>query len=148
MYDEYQRYIEELQLTQSVHLIGYLNEEHKHAFYSVADIAVIPSSYEPFGIVALESLVFEIPTIVSNTGGLKGIIANRKTGLYMEPNSVESLVESIEFILSNPSEGKTIGENGRKIVNQLFGWNRIAEETARVFDETVVNNKVKESIIK
>lgn len=146
MYDEYQKFIERNGLSECVRLIGYLHGEQKNAFYAHANIVVIPSSYEPFGIVALESLVFAIPTIVSHTGGLKGIIKNKETGLFMEPNNAESLVENIEYLLENPTIGKGIGKNGQKLVSQLFSWNRIGEETKRVFDELLVNTKVKESI--
>ncbi|EOR23611.1 glycosyl transferase/glycoside hydrolase-like protein [Niallia nealsonii AAU1] len=146
MYDEYQKFIERNRLSENVRLIGYLQEEQKNAFYAHANIVVIPSSYEPFGIVALESLVFAIPTIVSQTGGLKGIIKDKETGLYMEPNNAENLVENIEYLLENPLVGKEIGQNGKKLVSHLFSWNRIGEETRRVFDELIVHAKVKESI--
>ncbi|MFP3722330.1 glycosyltransferase [Niallia circulans] len=146
MYDEYQQFIERHQLAESVHLIGYLQEEQKNALYALADIVVIPSSYEPFGIVALESLVFAIPTIVSQTGGLKGIIKDRETGLYMEPNNAENLVKNIEYLVENPAVGKKIGKKGQILVSQLFSWNRIGEETKRIFDELIVQAKVKESI--
>lgn len=144
MYEEYQRFIERNHLTESVRLIGYLNEEQKNACYSITDIAVIPSSYEPFGIVALESLLFSIPTIASNTGGLSGIMENHVTGVYMEPNNAESLVESIEYLLENTVKGKEIGEKGSELVRQLFSWNRIGEETSRVFQEVIVQFKVRE----
>lgn len=146
MYEEYQRFIERNGLSECVQLIGYLHGEQKNAFYAHANIVVIPSSYEPFGIVALESLIFAVPTIVSHTGGLKGIIKNGETGLFMEPNNADNLVENIEYLLENPTEGKTIGKNGQKLVSQLFSWNRIGEETKRVFDELLVNTKVNESI--
>ncbi|WP_312092180.1 glycosyltransferase [Niallia sp.] len=146
MYDEYQKFIERNQLSESIRLIGYLQEEQKNAFYAHSDIVVIPSSYEPFGIVALESLIFAIPTIVSRTGGLKGIIQDNETGLFMEPNNADNLVKNIEYLLENPSIAKEIGENGKKLVSKLFSWNRIGEETKRVFDELLVNAKVKETI--
>ncbi|WP_445490422.1 glycosyltransferase [Niallia sp. 03133] len=146
MYDEYKEYIEKNNLASTVFLTGYLQEEKKRALYQLAEIAVIPSYYEPFGIVALESLVFAKPTIVSNTGGLKGIVEHKKTGVLTEPGNVENLVQEIQFLLDNEMEAKEIGKNGRKLVEQLFCWNRIGDETKRVFEEVMMQNKMKEIV--
>ncbi|WP_445506632.1 glycosyltransferase [Niallia sp. 03190] len=146
MYDEYKKYIEKNNLQSTVLLTGYLQEEKKRAFYQLAEIAVIPSHYEPFGIVALESLVFAKPTIVSNTGGLKGIVDHKKTGILIDPGNVNDLIEAIQFLLENKREAKEIGNNGRKLVEQLFSWNRVGDETKRVFDELLIQNKMKENV--
>jgi glycosyltransferase involved in cell wall biosynthesis len=146
MYDEYKDYIDKNNLASTVFLTGYLQEEKKRALYQLAEIAVIPSHYEPFGIVALESLVFGKPSIVSNTGGLKGIVEHKKTGILTEPGDVENLVQEIQFLLDNEMEAKRIGESGRRLVEQLFSWNRIGDETKRVFDEVMMQNKMKENV--
>ncbi|MFT8319277.1 MAG: glycosyltransferase [Bacillus sp. (in: firmicutes)] len=146
MFDEYKNYIEKNDLNSSVFLTGYLQEEKKRALYQRAEIVVIPSHYEPFGIVALESLVFAKPTIVSKTGGLTGLVDHKKTGMLTEPGNVENLVHEIQYLLDHEIEAKEIGKNGRKLVEQLFSWNRVADETKRVFDEVVMKNKMQENI--
>lgn len=143
---EYKEYIQRNNLL-NVLMLGYLSDEQKQALYHLADIAVVPSRYEPFGIVALESLVFAKPTIVSNTGGLKSIVEHRKTGLLMETGNVNSLVEQLQYLIENPSISEAIGQNGRKLVEQLFSWNRVGEETKRVFEEVLLKNKINETVL-
>ena len=82
------------------------------------------------------------PTIVSNTGGLKGIVQHLKTGLLMIPGSTDSLIEQIMHLLNDTSLAKQVGENGKKVVESLFSWNRVAEETKRVFEEVKLNGKL------
>jgi len=146
MYEEYKYYIETNELQSVVFLIGYLQEDQKKELYKRADIVVIPSHYEPFGIVALESLVYAKPTIVSNTGGLKAIVEHQKSGIVVEPAETQQLIEGIEFLAANKKQAEEIGKNGRKLVEQLFSWNRIGDETIRVFDEVVIQHKMKETV--
>lgn len=146
MYEEYKNYIEKNELQSIIFLIGYLQEEKKKALYERADIVVIPSHYEPFGMVALESLIYAKPTIVSNTGSLKAIIEHQKSGMVIEPANTEQLIQGIDFLLANEKLAKEIGKNGRKLVEQLFSWNRIGDETMRVFDEVVIQYKMKETV--
>lgn len=145
MFNEYKQYIAANGLSDKVHLIGYLPEDRKNGFFQVADIVVIPSHYEPFGIVALESLCFEKPTIVSNTGGLKGIVEHGKTGMLMEPGNTESMLEQLQFLIDDPLMALEIGKNGRAIVEKLFGWNRVGDETSRVFEEAILNKRMAET---
>ncbi|GKU81262.1 glycosyltransferase [Niallia sp. NCCP-28] len=146
MYEEYKSYIEKNGLQSVVFLVGYLQEDKKKALYERADIVVIPSHYEPFGIVALESLVYGKPTIISNTGGLKAIVEHQKSGIVIEPANTEQLIQGIYFLLENDKKAEEIGKNGRKLVEQLFGWNRIGDETMRVFDEVAIQYKMKETV--
>jgi glycosyltransferase involved in cell wall biosynthesis len=142
MLDEYRRKVEELQLTDTVFFIGFIDDNKRNALFELCDIAVFPSLYEPFGIVALESMKANKPTIVSNTGGLKGIVQHLKTGLLMVPGSTDSLIEQIMRLLNDTSLAKQVGENGKKVVESLFSWNRVAEETKRVFEEVKINGKL------
>ncbi|MCQ6273695.1 glycosyltransferase family 4 protein [Bacillus sp. V3B] len=142
MLDEYRRKVDELQLTDTVFFIGFVDDNQRNKLFEHCDITVFPSLYEPFGIVALESMKANKPTIVSNTGGLKGIVQHLKTGLLMIPGSTDSLIEQIMRLLNDPNLAKQVGENGKRIVESLFSWNRVAEETKRVFEEVKINGKL------
>ncbi|MEI2465563.1 glycosyltransferase [Niallia taxi] len=144
MFNEYKQFVSLHGLEHKVHLIGYLPEDKKNGFFQAADIVIIPSYYEPFGIVALESLLFEKPTIVSNTGGLKGIVEHGKTGMLMEPGNTGSMLEQLHSLLEDQLLAEEIGRNGRILVEKLFGWSRVGDETSRVFEETILNLRMAE----
>jgi glycogen synthase len=145
MLDIYRRQIKESKLTNHIAFVGYISEEQRNALIAGSELSVIPSLYEPFGIVVLESLVLAKPTIVSNTGGMKGIVKHLQTGLLMNPGDPESMLEQIQLLVENPILAKEIGLKGREIAKSLYGWNRIASETARVMKDTVIDIQVNES---
>ena len=140
--EEYRRKVSQLELADSVFFIGFIEDDKRNRLLELCEMAVFPSRYEPFGIVALESMKAGKPTIVSNTGGLKGIVQHLKTGLLMIPGNTDSLIEQIMCILNDCHLAKELGENGKKMVDSLFSWNRIAEETKRVFEEVIMNEKL------
>jgi glycogen synthase len=78
------------------------------------------------------------PTIVSETGGLKGIIMDKQTDLLMAPGDAKSLLAKVDFLLNNPVKAKEIGEKGRQIVKGLYGWKRIASQTVKVIEDTLL----------
>lgn len=142
MLNEYRSLTSQLGLEGNIHFIGYVTDEERNYLFSTCDIAIFPSRYEPFGIVALESMLAGKPTIVSDVGGLKGIVQHQVTGLFMEPESVESVIEQVTFLLEHDECSKEIGQKGKKVIESLFDWNRIAEQTKRVFEETRLNSKI------
>jgi 1,4-alpha-glucan branching enzyme len=140
--DFYRRKTEEMGLSGTVFFIGFIGDEQRNALFSLCDIAVFPSEYEPFGIVALESMMHGKPTIVSDTGGLKGIVSHKRTGLLMEPGSALSFKEQAAFLLCNHQEAERIGSMGKAAALQLFSWDRIAEETKRVIEDCVLGCRI------
>ncbi|MCM3765284.1 glycosyltransferase family 4 protein [Neobacillus niacini] len=144
MLDTYRSQINERQLTNHIMFIGYITDEQRNALIAGSQLIVIPSLYEPFGIAALESMILGKPTIVSNTGGMKGIIKHLQTGLLMNPGDPESMIQQIQFLKENPIIAKEIGLKGREIVKSLYGWKRIASETARIMEDTVIHSQVKD----
>lgn len=139
--ERYRQLTAERRLDHVVAFIGYITDEQRNALLLRSEMAVFPSLYEPFGIVALEAMVLGKPTIVSNTGGLKGIVKHLQTGLLMEPGDPQSLIENINYLLQNPQKREEIGQKGRKIVKSLYGWKRIATQTVQIMEDTLLNKK-------
>jgi glycogen(starch) synthase len=144
MLQAYQQQISERKLTNHVAFIGYITDEQRNALIHGSELTVIPSLYEPFGIAALETMVMGKPTVVSNTGGMKGIVKHLQTGMLMVPGDAHNLLKQINFLLNHPETAVEIGNKGRKIVKSLYGWKRIASETSRVMLDTIVNKRVNE----
>jgi glycosyltransferase involved in cell wall biosynthesis len=143
MLKSYQQQIQEKNLEDHISFIGYITDTEKNAYMNKSDINVFPSLYEPFGIVALESMVKGKPTIVSNVGGLRGIVKHMTTGLIMEPGNAKNLLEQICFILDNPKKAQEIGEKGLQLVRNLYGWNRVASETKRIMEDLILLVRIK-----
>jgi 1,4-alpha-glucan branching enzyme len=145
MLERYRKMVTEKQLDNHIAFIGYVTDEERNALLANCEIAVFPSLYEPFGIVALEAMILAKPTIVSETGGLKGIVMNRQTGLLMIPGDAESLLTNIDHLLENPQTAKEIGIKGMKIVKSLYGWKRIASQTVNVMEDTLLDKRANTS---
>jgi len=144
MLKEYQNRVLKRGLECYVSFIGYVTDDQRNALIQDCELVVIPSLYEPFGIVVLESMALGKPTVVSNTGGMKGIIKHLQNGMLMVPGSPQSLLEQIEYLFNQPEKAKEIGSRGKQIVQSLYGWKRIAAETSRIMEDTLLNQRVNE----
>ncbi len=99
---------------------GLLEKEDLYELYQIADIGVVPSLFEPFGYVAVEMMMHQLPVVVTATSGLNEIVDNTcglKIPLTVLPDSVEIdsklLSEKILYLIEHPTEAKQMGENGR-----------------------------------
>jgi glycosyltransferase involved in cell wall biosynthesis len=102
-------------------------------FQKVANCAVFPSLYEPFGIVALESFAAKIPLVVSDTGGLPEVVRHKITGMVTRVNDPDSLAEGIIEVLHNQEYAKTLVNNAQSELRERFAWDKLAEQTEDVF---------------
>jgi len=123
---------------RNISFIGFVKETEREALFKECYLSVFPSLYEPFGIVALEAMINGKPTIVSNVGGLKGIINHLETGLLMKANCKESFIEQAGYLLDNEDLARVMGEKGKKLMEAKYSWRRIAVETEREYNETLL----------
>jgi len=144
MLESYRRQVIGKKLEEYVVFVGFITDEVRNTLILNSEMAVIPSLYEPFGIVALETMNLEKPTIVSETGGLKGIVKHLHSGLLMNPGDAKSLLEQVFYLRQNPEQAIAIGKKGKQIINSLYGWKRIAAETSRLIEDTYLSQKVNE----
>lgn len=142
MLETYRRQISNLQLESHISFVGYVTDEQRNALITGSELAVIPSLYEPFGIVVLETMILGKPTIVSNTGGMKGLVKHLHTGLLMTPGDARSMLEQIDFLINNLQKADELGKRGSQIVTSLYGWKRIASETSRLMEDTLLKKRV------
>jgi D-inositol-3-phosphate glycosyltransferase len=97
------------------------------------DAAVCAPWYEPFGITALEAMACQVPVIAAAVGGLIDSVVDGITGLHVPPRDPVALAAAIERILDHPGESAELGRAGRRRVRSLYSWDRVANETARVY---------------
>ncbi|MGE5372533.1 MAG: glycosyltransferase family 4 protein [Solirubrobacterales bacterium] len=131
----------DLGLGEKVHFTGYLNDEDRDALYKLAEIAVFPSLYEPFGIVALEAMAAGTPVIVSDSGGLAEIVRNNEDGLYTATGSAPSLANQVLRLLHTPGFAGQIALRAREKVEACYDWRVIARQTAEVYEAVLMESK-------
>ncbi|MDQ0269447.1 glycosyltransferase family 4 protein [Cytobacillus purgationiresistens] len=142
--EPYRQKVRERLLDHVFFFPGFITDQQRTALLNICEIAVFPSKYEPFGIVALEAMAAERPVIVSRTGGLKGLVQHRQTGMLMDPGNVCSLIEQTQYLLNHPLHAKEMGKKARRIVDDMYNWDRVAEETESVYEAALLQSNLTE----
>lgn len=132
-----ERRIQELNLRDKVLLAGYLSEEDRDRLYVAADCCVFPSRYEPFGIVALESMAAGTPVVVTAVGGLGTVVNHEYTGITVYPDNVESLAWGLIRVLGDPEATAIWADRAEKTVRQSLSWKVIADLTLAIYRQAV-----------
>ncbi|ENN96075.1 group 1 glycosyl transferase [Methanocaldococcus villosus KIN24-T80] len=118
--------------------LGFVGGDFLPKLYKASDIVVIPSIYEPFGIVALEAMAAGKPVVATSVGGLREIIKHEYNGIWVYPYNPESIAWGVERVLSDEGLRKYIINNAKKEVYEKYSWMNIAKETVKVY-ETAIN---------
>ncbi|MCS1351547.1 1,4-alpha-glucan branching protein domain-containing protein [Mechercharimyces sp. CAU 1602] len=124
-----------LGVEEKVMFLGHVDELEKERLYRCADVFVLPSFYEPFGIVVLEAMAHRVPVIVSHTGGLKEIVKHRVNGLTVITGHVESLFDQICEVLQQPPELTTWIETAYRELQWKYQWDGIAQKVGQLYQE-------------
>jgi len=127
-----------LHIEGSVTFPGLIKHEKLPYFYSAADVCVIPSYYESFGLVALESMACGTPVVATNVGDLKSIIHQVDTGYVVMDNAPHHLAEKIALLLSKPSPDMKSVLSIRESVTG-FSWSNIAQQIIKQCQEVLAN---------
>jgi 1,4-alpha-glucan branching enzyme len=117
-----------------IRFTGFLAQTEKQYFLRQAELCVIPSLYEPFGIVALEAMAAGTPVIVSATGGLAEIVEHEIDGLKASPGDHVSLARQIAGLLQNREQASKLRTNALRKVRERYDLCRIADATRQVYE--------------
>jgi len=125
----------ELGLAGKGTFIGWTGDEVLNSLYRIADLCVVPSIYEPFGLVALEAMASGCPCVVADTGGLREVVpAGRKVGLRFRASDSASLARMAEELLGDDALRDRLVAQAREHVLQ-FDWTEVARRTETLYDE-------------
>jgi len=127
-----------LHMENSVTFSGLIKHEELNHFYNAADVCVIPSYYESFGLVALESLACGTPVVTTNVGDLQSIVQQGETGYVVMDNTPSALASKIGLLLSKPGSDAKYTSSIRASVTR-FSWSNIAHEIIKTCQETVAS---------
>ncbi len=134
--DELQEQARKLHLGNAIDFAGFVGPELP-AVFGAADAAVVPSLYEPFGMVALEAAAAGAPLAVASTGGLKEIVEPGVTGVMFPSHEVEGLTAAVGDMLDDSQLAQRVATEARLMVAERFAWAGIAEATADAYAAAV-----------
>lgn len=122
-----------------ISLPGFLSDDELRSLVRRAGCVVLPSLYEPFGLVALEALAAGAPLIVARTGGLAELILDTDAGLTFEPGNPDDLAHCVEQVLRDQELAQQLTTNARRLIETKYAWGAIADSTVKVYDTALVH---------
>ncbi|NJL78864.1 MAG: glycosyltransferase family 1 protein [Richelia sp. RM2_1_2] len=125
--------VAELGMSHMTEFPGRISQEDLPSYYAAADVCVVPSHYEPFGLVAIEAMASFTPVIASDVGGLQFTVVNEETGLLAPPQDVQAFANAIDRILLDANWSKQLGEAARKRVETKFSWDGVAMQLSELY---------------
>ena len=116
---------------------GFVDDETLRRLQKCADVSVVPSLFEPFGIVALEAMAAKSPVVVSDTGGLSEIVDHDVTGVKVYADNPDSLAWGIRKVLLDGAYANWIKTNAYKKVEEKYNWDKIAQHSRAVYEHVL-----------
>jgi 1,4-alpha-glucan branching enzyme len=125
-------------LASKVLFTGFLEDEILRKLQSCADVSIVPSLFEPFGIVALEAMAAKSPIVVSDTGGLSEIVNHEVDGVKVYTGNPDSLAWGINRVLTDEAFANTIRGNAYRKVREEYNWDKIAQQTKSMYENILM----------
>jgi len=116
---------------------GFISDSELAALLMSADVLVVPSIYEPFGIVAIEGMAAGVPVVATQIGGLSEIVEHDKTGILVYSRNPESIAWGVDRVLSDQGHSRWLVQNALEKVQKTYSWEAIAMKTVKVYEEVV-----------
>jgi glycogen synthase len=134
--DALKKLSESLLLSDRVEFLGWRRPDELAALYRSAAVVVVPSTYEPFGMTALEAMACQRPVVASRIGGLEDLVEDGVTGFLAEPRDELDLAQRLMALLSDPDLARRMGEAGLGRVNSgEYSWPEIAQQYLGLYEE-------------
>jgi 1,4-alpha-glucan branching enzyme len=121
-------------LAHKIMFTGFVDDETLRKLQRCADVSVVPSLFEPFGIVALEAMAAKSPIVVSDTGGLSEIVNHDIDGVKVYTGNPDSLAWGINRVLTDEAYANTIRTNAHRKVQEKYNWDKIAQQTKTMYE--------------
>ncbi len=131
-----QKLCDELCLDQNVVFLGKRGQDTLPYYYSAAEMLVMPSHYESFGMVALEAMACGTPVIASEVGGLGFLVQNGETGYTVPSGDPEALCDRLSALLNDPLLRETMGRRAAEYA-QSYQWEKIAARIVNLYQTLV-----------
>jgi glycosyltransferase involved in cell wall biosynthesis len=126
--------VRSMKMEHKVLFAGFADDATLLRLQKCADVSVVPSLFEPFGIVALEAMAARSPVVASDTGGLSEIVDHDWSGVKVYPNNPESLAWGIVKILTDDIYRNYLVENAYRKILDKYDWDKIAQQTRTIYE--------------
>jgi len=138
MKDQLSTIVNNTGLAHKVMFTGFVDDETLRKLQKCADVSVVPSLFEPFGIVALEAMAAKSPVVVSDTGGLSEIVDHDVDGVEAYTGNPDSLAWGINRVLTDEAYANTLRTNAYRKIQEKYNWDKIAQQTMTMY-ENILN---------
>ena len=129
---------QELGIASLTQFPGRISDADLPLYYAAADVSVVPSHYEPFGLVAIEAMASQTPVVASNVGGLQFTVVTDETGILVEPKDDVGFAQALDRILVDPQWCQQLGQAARKRVETKFSWLGVAQQLSDLYRSLLV----------
>jgi D-inositol-3-phosphate glycosyltransferase len=136
------RLSDDLQLGDTVAFVGRVPQEQLALYYSAADVCIVPSFYESFGLAALESMACGTPVVASRVGGLSTIVQHGRTGYLKSWRCPEAFAQSLEMIMANEDLRDSMGRAARSRAESL-SWDQVAGRMLDLYDRLAMAEPIR-----
>lgn len=126
--------VRSMKMEHKVLFAGFADDATLLRLQKCADVSVVPSLFEPFGIVALEAMAARSPVVVSDTGGLSEIVDHDWSGVKVYPNNPESLAWGIVKVLTDDKYRNHLVDNAYRKILDKYDWDKIAQQTRTIYE--------------
>lgn len=135
--EELHRLSVHLGLDRQVTFAGYIDEETRNQLYAQADLAIFPSLYEPFGLVALEAMAAGTPVVVGDSGGFAETVEHGVNGVRVPAENSSALAEQVCTLLGDPELGRRLARRALQDVSDNYSWASIARRYEEIYQQIV-----------
>ena len=129
---------ERLDVDHHISFVGAVAHEKLPMYYNAADVCVVPSYYESFGLVAVEAMACGVPVVASRVGGLTTTVSDGETGYLIPWRCPEPFAERLELLLDNDELRRSFGRAGREAVER-YRWANVADAVTTLYDDLLTN---------
>jgi len=126
-----------LKLTDYIKFLGKKNNDEVIDYYYKSDVFISPSLHESFPMTVLEAWAAKLPVIISNVGGVSTICNNKENAIIIPPEDPKKISEAMIALIKDPKLRRKLGENGRKLVEKNYRWDKIGKEMESIYGEII-----------
>lgn len=130
---------EDHNLTDSVQFVGQVNDHALRRAYAHADVFVLPSPTirESLGMVAMEAMAMEVPTVVTAGSGIGNVLAGEDAAEVVKPDCPDAIADALTDLLDDEAEAKAVSATGRELIESRFAWKSVVEEYEEMYNTVV-----------